>query len=166
MKMNLLLTVAVSVLALGSSSALAASASETGNIKAKVVAPVTVDETQVLDFGTVLAPTGSAKKVTISTDGTRSADDNSILVGTNTGKAAIFDVTGAENQQITIQSIGNTTLSGTGEPMTVNNFVTDPASTLTLSGTKGQIKVGADLTVGASQAEGEYSGTYTITVNY
>ena len=166
MKKNLLLTVAVSVLALGSSSALAAEATGTGTINAKIVAPVSINESEALDFGTILSPTDGEKKVTIAPAGSRSSDDDSILVDSNKGKAAVFNVKGAENQRINIQTISPTTLTGAGSPMTVDNFVTDPASELTLSGTSGQIKVGADLTVGENQDKGDYTGSYTITVNY
>ena len=161
------LLAAVSVLTLGYAEVWAAQATGTGNISAKIVAPVTVTETQGLDFGTILAPTDSAKTVTISTDGSRSDSGSGILVNTNTGKAGLFNVTGAENQNMTITKPGSVELHGTGsDKMTVNNFVTEPDNELTLSGTSGQIKVGADLTVNKDQAVGDYTGTYTVTVSY
>ena len=161
------LLAAVSVLTLGYAEVWAAQATGEGNISAKIVAPVTVMETQGLDFGTILAPTDSAKTVTISTDGSRSDDGSGILVNTNTGKAGLFNVTGAENQSMTINVPSSATLTGTGgATMTVDTFATDPNDNLTLSGTSGQIKVGADLTVKANQAVGDYTGTYTVTVSY
>ena len=162
------LLAAVSVLTLGYAEVWAAQATGEGNISAKIVAPVTVMEAQRLDFGTILAPTGSSIEVTISaTDGTRTATDASKLVGTNKGKAGLFNVTGAENQSMTINEPCSATLTGTGgSTMTVDTFATDPNDKLTLSGTSGQIKVGADLTVNADQAVGDYTGTYTITVSY
>lgn len=161
------LLAAVSVLTLGYAEVWAAEASNTGHISAKIVAPVTVTETHGLDFGTILAPTDSAKKVTISTDGSRSDGGSGILVKTNEGKAGLFDVTGAENQSMKINVPSSATLtSKEGGSMTVNNFVTEPANNLTLSGTSGQIKVGADLAVSQGQAEGDYTGTYTVTVSY
>lgn len=161
------LLAAVSVLTLGCAEVWAAEATGQGNISAKIVAPVTVTEAQALDFGTILAPTDSAKKVTIAAaNGARSADDEKMLVGTNTGKAGLFNVTGAENQSMTIQVSDSVELTGTGDSMTVDNFVTEPASKLTLNGTSGQIKVGADLTVNQGQDEGDYTGTYQVTVSY
>ena len=171
MKKIYLLT-AVSVLTLSGAEVWAAEANGTGNISAKIVAPVTVTEQDALDFGTILAPTDSAKKVKIAAaNGARSVDggDNSILVNTNKGAAGLFNVSGAENQKITIQLPDSATLNvlgGEGTPMTVNNFVSDPATELTLNGTSGQIKVGATLTVNQNQAEGDYSGDYTVTVSY
>jgi hypothetical protein len=51
--------------------------------------------------------------------------------------------------------------------MTVGSFVSNPASTGTLSsGGTGTILVGATLTVSASQTAGAYTGTFTVTVNY
>ena len=78
----------------------------------------------------------------------------------------MFNVTGAENQSMTIQVSDSVELTGTGDSMTVDNFVTEPASNLTLNGTSGQIKVGADLTVNQGQDEGDYTGTYQVTVSY
>lgn len=166
MKNNLFFSAAFSILALNTSSVLAADASTTGHISAKIVSPVTINETQGLDFGTILAPTDNKQTVTISTDGSRASSDDSILVSTNVGQAGLFNVTGADKQHMTINVTSSTTLTGTGDPMTVDNFTTDPASELTLSDSAGQIKVGAQLTVGAKQVEGDYSGTYTVTVNY
>ena len=161
------LLAAVSVLTLGYAEVWAAQATGTGNIRAKIVAPVNVTETQGLDFGTILAPTDSAKTVTISTGGSRSDGGSGILVNTNTGKAGLFNVTGADSQTMTINVPSSATLTGTGgSTMTVDTFATDPNGKLTLSGTSGQIKVGADLTVNADQAVGDYTGTYTITVSY
>lgn len=168
MKKNLLLTVAVSVIALGSTSVLAAEATGTGKINAKIVAPVSVNETDELDFGTILSPTDSEKKVTIAPAGTRSSDDGGkILVGTNEGKAAKFTITGAENQSVTVSFSDSATLTGdSGGEMVVNNFKSEPSGTFQLDGTSKTLNVGADLTVGTKQTEGEYTGEYTVTVNY
>lgn len=161
------LLAAVSVLTLGCAEVWAAETIGTGNIKAKIVAPVTVTESQALDFGTILAPTDSAKKVTIAAaNGARSADDEKMLVGTNTGKAGVFNVTGAENQRMTINLPSSTTLDGTGDSMKVDNFTSDKGTELTLTGTTGTFQVGADLTVNQGQEEGDYTGTYQVTVSY
>lgn len=163
------LLAAVSVLTLSGAEVWAAEANGTGNISAKIVVPVTVTEQDALDFGTILTPTDSAKKVKIAAaNGARSVDggDNSILVNTNQGKAGLFNVTGAENQRMTIQLPASASLTGPGDPMTVDNFVSEPADELVLNGTSGQIKVGADLNVAEGQEAGDYSTTYQITVNY
>ena len=162
------LLAAVSVLTLGYAEVWAAEATGQGNISAKIVAPVTVTEAQALDFGTILAPTDSTKKVTIAAaNGARSADDEKMLVGTNTGKAGLFNVTGAENQRMTINLPSSTTLTGaSGDPMKVDNFTSDKGTELTLDGTSGTFQVGADLTVNQGQDEGDYTGTYQVTVSY
>lgn len=163
------LLAAVSVLTLGCAEVWAAEATGQGNISAKIVAPVTVTEAQALDFGTILAPTSGTKKVKISaTDGSRSVDggDNGILVSTNKGEAGLFNVTGAENQSMTINLPSSTTLDGTGDSMKVDNFTSDKGTELTLTGTTGTFQVGADLTVNQGQEEGDYAGTYEVTVSY
>ena len=100
-------------------------------------------------------------------NGARSADDEKMLVGTNTGKAGLFNVTGAENQRMTINLPGSTTLTGaSGDPMKVDNFTSDKGTELTLDGTSGTFLVGADMTVNQGQDEGDYTGTYQVTVSY
>jgi hypothetical protein len=50
--------------------------------------------------------------------------------------------------------------------MALNSFASSPP-TGTLSGGGSQlIQVGATLTVGSSQAPGNYSGSFNVTVNY
>ncbi len=159
------LLAAVSVLTLSGAEVWAAEANGTGNISAKIVAPVEITQQDALDFGTILASDSGTKKVTIAPSGVRSGDAK-MLVGINEGKAGLFTVTGSTNQRMTIQLPASASLTGPGDPMTVDNFVSEPASELVLNGTSGQIKVGADLNVAEGQEAGDYSTTYQITVNY
>lgn len=167
MKKNLLLTVAVAVLALGSSAAQAAEESATGNIKAKIVSPVSITQQgEGLDFGTMIAPADAAT-VTIASSGSRSSSKPEILVGTNEGAAGIFEITGADSQSVTVTLPDSATLNGSesGE-MTVNTFTSSKGTAFTLDGGTATMNVGATLNVGASQPEGDYTGTYEIKVSY
>ena len=62
---------------------------------------------------------------------------------------------------ITVTRVGGT------ETMTVGNWTLDgPTNRRIPLNTTFDFAVGATLTVGASQAEGAYTGTFTITVQY
>jgi hypothetical protein len=50
--------------------------------------------------------------------------------------------------------------------MTVATFTSTPATTGTLTAGAQTLTVGGTLSVGASQATGAYTGTYTVTVQY
>lgn len=167
MKMNLLLTVAVSVLALGSSSALAAEATGNGTVTAKIVAPVSITQDQGLDFGTMISPSSATTVTIAASNGARSSTDDSILVGTSEGAAGSFEITGADGQSVNVTLPSQVRLTGTPDgEMTVDNFVSNKGTTFTLDGGSAIMQVGADLNVGASQAEGDYSGSYEVTVSY
>ncbi len=50
--------------------------------------------------------------------------------------------------------------------MTIDTFNHDAGATPTLAGGSDTFNVGATLHVGATQAAGTYSGTFSVTVNY
>jgi spore coat protein U-like protein len=50
--------------------------------------------------------------------------------------------------------------------MTVDNFSSTPNGTGTLTAGTQNITVGGTLNVGAAQASGSYTGTFSVTVNY
>lgn len=168
MKKNLLLTVAVSVLALGSSSALAAEATGTGTINAKIVSPVSITQQgNGLDFGTMISPSSETTVTIAASNGARTSTDDSILVGTSEGAAGIFEITGADGQSVTVTLPSEVKLTGTpGGEMTVNNFASSEGNTFTLDEGSAIMKVGADLNVGAAQAQGTYTGSYQVTISY
>ena len=160
------LIVAVLLAVLGTP-AYAASAS--GDARATVIVPITITKNVELYFGR-FTDNGSGGTVTIATDGTRSKTGTVILsTVSGTPTAGTFDVTGDPNATYTITLPADSTVSltGVGTAMPVNTFVSNPATTGTLSaGGTQTINVGATLTVNGSQAAGSYTGTYPVTVEY
>ena len=71
---------------------------------------------------------------------------------------------GANTYSITLPS--SATLTSGGDTMTIDTFNHDAGGTPTLSGGSDTFNVGATLNVGATQAGGTYSGTFSVTVNY
>lgn len=93
-----------------------------------------------------------------------------MLLPSREGAAARFTVSGDSFATYTIQLPGNdfVKLTSPGGEMVVNDFTSSP------SGAGGQLDVlgsqtllvGATLSVGSSQPTGDYSGSFTVTVNY
>ncbi len=144
---------------------MAATSTGTGTANAKIVTPVEVDETTPLNFGTML---GKANTVSVSSAGARSATDNTGLVNdTNAPTAGVLSVTGPHNQPITVSIPSGTTVTSGANSMTISNLSSPQSGSQTLDNTGAlTINIGGDLAVGANQAEGDYTGTYTITINY
>ncbi len=152
-------------LALDSGHALAAS--DTGTANATIIAPITITAVLTLEFGQIV--TGAAASVVrISTAGARSLVSGNASLSGGTFRAATFDVTGEPSTTYAITlPAGAATLTSGGDTMTVDTWVSNPTPTGTLSGGGTEtISVGADLNIGASQASGAYTGTYTMTVDY
>jgi type 1 fimbria pilin len=120
---------------------------------------------QDLAFGTFVA--GSGGSVTVSLSGARSSSGGVLLLSLSGGTAAQFDILGPKNKSyaVTLPADGVVTITRTGGgSMAVNSFVSN-ISALN-SGSDPALKVGATLAVGASQAVGNYSGTFTVTLVY
>ena len=135
----------------------------TVDITATLLAPISISSSGDLAFGTMLT-TGTAGTVTVTPAGARSSVDVDLLGGFPA--AAAFDVTGewANTYSITLPS--SATLTSGGDTMTIDTFNHDAGGTPTLSGGSDTFNVGATLNVGATQAGGTYSGTFSVTVNY
>jgi Mat/Ecp fimbriae major subunit len=149
----------VASLGMGATTAHAATASATA--KAKILRQVTVTNTTDLQFGTIVSsPTAST--VTVSTAGARTCGTSLVCSGTST--AAAFGVTGTSGQVVTVSVPSTVTLtSGTNS---MSSTLNASAATLTLAANAGSFSVGGVLSVGANQADGDYSGTFTATVDY
>ncbi len=164
--MALAVLAGLGALALDSEHALAAS--DTGTANATIVAPITISANLTLEFGQIV--TGiAASVVRIDTAGARSLVSGNASLAGGTFRAATFDITGEASTTYAITLPGGAaTLTGTPSgTMTVDTWTSNPAATGTLSGGGTQtISVGGDLNIGASQAQGSYTGTYTVTVDY
>ena len=145
----------------GATSANAASA--TANATANIVQAITIAENTVLNFGTIV-PTTSAANVSVDTASVRSCGAG--LTCSGTAASGNFTATGTASQGVNISVGGATTLTGAGAPMALSGLTLSNATATLSAGGTTTFTVGGTLTVGASQAAGVYSGTYTVNVNY
>ena len=137
--------------------------SATASASATVAAPLTISKQADLSFG-VIAPTGSAGTVTISTAGARTSSGVDLLSG-GTTSAASFDIAGEGNSSYSITIPTSATLTGPGDDMTATLSDDAPGSPA-LSAGAATVNIGAELAVGASQVAGAYTGSFTVTVAY
>jgi hypothetical protein len=143
------------------------SASTTASAGARIITPISITKTTDLNFGDVVAGS-SAGSVVLTTAAARSSTGGTTL-GNGTGvAAAAFTVAGQASSTYAITLPASTvSITSGANSMTVDNFTSNPAGTGTLStGGSQALAVGGTLNVGASQATGSYTGTFTVTVNY
>ena len=136
-------------------------ASATGTAAVTIYTPVTLTQTQGLDFGTITS--GVDGSVAIDADsGSRAVAGGVGAVAANVGKQGTFAVSGQSNAAINV--VVGSTISGFAGGIT---GVTAPSKLPTvLNGTSATFAVGGSLKIPASTVAGAYSGTYTIAVNY
>lgn len=167
--------IALLIASLAASPALAQNATQ-GDAEVIVLRPLSFFKVNDLDFGSIIA-SGTAGTVRLQPDGTRTRTGGATLAG-NDGEPARFAGLGTPNRQVNI-SLGSNTIwiTGPGTRMRVRDFEIGSTPTAILSTTPTRFTissalgnynfpVGATLEVGANQAPGDYSGTFTITLNY
>lgn len=146
---------------LGSTGAQAATAN--AEARARVLRALTLaNNNRPLNFGAVVS-TASAGDITISPGGIRSCDATISCSGTVA--AAQFDLTGTATEVVTIDAQPSVTLTSGANSMSAT--LLESAATATLDATgAAAFSVGGTLTVAANQAEGVYTGNFTVTANY
>ena len=149
-----------------------------GRAEAVVVTRLSLIKTDDLNFGKIIAGT-TAGTVTVTPAGTRAATGGARLAGTGAQPAA-FAGYGFQNQTVTISVNSNTPVVrrvGGSETMQFDTFIigSTPTAQLTtaplafrIASTTGMFAfpVGATLRVGARQASGIYTGSFSVTLNY
>ena len=142
---------------------------------AAVVRPNTLIKTDDLDFGTLLSgPAGGSVTINPVTNG-RSAAGGATLVG-NDGRRAVFQGTGgiflitvSGSTSVTLTRAGGGAAAMTASLVraatTSGGGIALLGATLLPRGVQTYF-IGGTLTVPANQPAGDYSGTFTLTVNY
>ena len=144
---------------------LSAPAEGVGTVSANVVSALSVEQSKELNFGTILPEAGV---ISIDFSGNRtSTGSNLVDDSANPPSYGEMMVYGPVSQVVYVENIQNTVLNSGGNSMNVTNFQTNPSGNITLTSLDGTpVKVGAQLTVATDQPDGDYTGTYTLTVTY
>lgn len=135
-------------------------------IEATIIQPAGISETQSLHFGRFVTPE-SATQVTVNTDGTI-ASTSAIHLGQ--ARAGNFAVTGEPGYTVSV-ILGSppfTLTANATDSMTLSSLSQDwPNNQCTLNSQGAcTLHVGGTLDVAANQAPGDYSGSYTLEVDY
>jgi len=156
------LALAAAALTVGLGSHQAPAASQTGTANASIVQAIVVTQTTPMNFGYII-PGASAGTLVLSPAGGTTPTNVTYLNG---AVAGLWNVTGTSGQPMVVTFDVSDSLTGPGPAMTINAFTTDAPATFTSGSVN--FHVGATLNVGtaATQTAGNYSGTYTVTVNY
>jgi hypothetical protein len=144
--------------------------------KAILLRPLSFFLVQDMNLGNIL-PGAAGGTVRLQPDGTRTATGTVVLVG-NVHQPARFAGLGTPNELISITvSPVTSSLIGPGAPMTLSLIEIGSTPTAILTGAPTYFRiasalgnynfpVGATLAVGANQAPGTYTGSFTLTLNY
>ena len=146
-----------------------------GTVTVTVVRPNTLVKTDDLDFGTLVSGTTGGTVSVNAVTGARTTTGGTTPVG-NDSQRAIFQGTGGL-LLITVSGSTSVTLTRAGggaTPMTASlvRAVSNGGGGIALLGgtllpsVVQTYYIGGTLTVPANQPEGDYSGTFTLTVNY
>ncbi|MDR6833097.1 MULTISPECIES: DUF4402 domain-containing protein [unclassified Sphingopyxis] len=144
-------------------------------VNAAVVRPNTLIKTDDLDFGTLVSGAAGGTVTINPVTNARTSGGGVTLVGTSAqravfqGTGGIFLITVSGSTSVTLARIGG------GAPAMTATLVRAASTggggiallggTLLPSGVQ-TYYIGGTLTVPANQAPGDYSGTFTLTVNY
>ncbi|MBV9496370.1 MAG: DUF4402 domain-containing protein [Acidobacteria bacterium] len=140
------------------------SATATATASARFIQPISITKTADLGFGIII--TGPSGGMGISANGEQFPNNVEVLPG-NVSNAR-FTVSGEPNLSYSIVLPASATISNGAQTMLINNFVSNPSGTGTLSASGTQeVGVGAYLIIAEpNQAPGDYSGTFAVTVMY
>lgn len=147
----------------------ARAASTSADATATIITPIAIAKVDDLRFGTFASSTSGT--VVMSTAGARSATGGVVLpTGSAAGGAARFTVTGEAAATYTVTlPVGAATITSGANNMTVDTWTSNPGTSAgagLLTGGTQTLLVGGTLNVGASQAAGTYTGSFSVAVEY
>ena len=143
-------------------------ANETFNVGTKMIVgdipTITITPQDDLDFGDILSTTAST--VVVGTSGIRTCSPASVCVANQSSNGTFrVENSSATVQTFTVDCPSGAVQMGNGNNFYVDSFICSASSNSVSSSTPATVNVGATLHVPQGQASGEYSTTYTITVN-
>jgi hypothetical protein len=159
---KLIAAAAVSGLALFAGAQAADVTSEAG---AKIVAPLQVENITALYFGTIAPSLTQADGVLVAPDGSKECGQ-ALTCLSDDHTAAAFQVSGADGFSYTIDLPNEAIIrNANGDDMKIENFAGSKGNG-TLANGQDDFTVGGYLNVAANQPEGDYTGTFVVTVEY
>ncbi len=160
------MSAAVAALTLAATPALAAEPVRQATATARIVKPLSITWFQDMDFGQITLVDQGPTTITVALDGTRDCPGTAVTCS-GASSAARYKITGTNNQAVSVNA-GNVTLNGPAGSTPLLVTVNAPTSVnLGNSGAAGyDLYIGGSISVAGTQAEGTYTGTFAVTVNY
>lgn len=161
--------IALCVALIGLRASPAAAATQTVQVNASALKPLSLTSLQNLDLGTITLKPGtwSGATVSLSRAGVFVCNNANVLC-TGLTRVASYNVQG-QNRQVVQISAPNVTMVNQSDPSRTLTLVIDsPGSVvLTSSGVPGvDFALGGTVRVDSSSADGTYAGTFNVTVDY
>lgn len=140
----------------------------TARVNAKVVKPLVLKRIQDLDLGTVLLGSGSWSNATLTLSQAGELTCPAELACSGATQVAVYNVSGSNQATIQISAPDVTLVNQSDSSKTLTMVVDSPGSiTLTNAGAKGQdFPLGGSVQLDSTTADGTYSGTFNVTVDY
>lgn len=139
--------------------------SATSGAGADIIAPLEIEHTSDLYFGTIAPSTTADDVVKVAADGSRQCGPALVCL-TSDHTPAAFDVFGQDGASYTISLPNEIEItSDNGDTMKVSDFDGSKTGGQLLNGLD-NFTVGGTLAVAARQAAGSYRGAFTVTVEY
>jgi hypothetical protein len=163
-------TAAVAAIALTATPAFAAPVEPVrqATATARIIKPLTLTWVADLNFGSITLVDTGPTTVAVARDGSRSCPGTAVTCS-GASSAAAYRITGVNNQVVTVNA-GNVSLANTTDPTLPSLLMNiDAPANINLgnSGTAGTpLLIGGNISVSGATAEGLYSGTLAVTVEY
>lgn len=146
----------------------ALAATESVDITATIVPSVSLTVSQPLSFGSIVIGSG-AGSLTLDPVGAVSSTGN--VTSTGVQSPAMVTITAEPGMQLLTSTDSSVTLYSGSDTMIVNNFQISDGTVgvpkiMTLNFPSEDVTIGATLQIGANQPPGDYTGTFTYTVDY
>jgi hypothetical protein len=134
--------------------------------RALILLPLSITKIDDLDFGTVV-PSSSSGTVSIAADGSGQSVTGGVTpVPSGTASRALFAGAGSAGQQVNIFLAPPASLSD-GNGHTVPISLSLEKAVVIIDATRAfSVGIGGTVTVAANQAEGTYTGTFTVLAQY
>jgi hypothetical protein len=156
--------VALAALSIAGAAQAAPTTAESG-AGAKIIAPLQIDNTSALYFGTVAPSLTEADVVVVSPNGDKKCGA-ALTCLTADHTAAAFDVKGEPDAVYTISLPSAVEMANeNGDEMTVIDFISSKDSGRLVKG-EDSFTVGGTLDVDARQPAGKYTGRFVVAVEY
>jgi hypothetical protein len=146
----------------------AAAVTQNASVNANVVRPLTLVSQQDLDLGTITLKLGTWSGATVGISKTGVFTCNPNVVCTGAPQGARYKVTGSNKMVVRITAPNVTLVNQSDSTKTLTMTLDNPGQvTLTSSGEPGNtFSLGGSVSLSSTTAQGSYSGTLAITVDY